>query len=285
MNAFSKVKSYILSKIPMPWAKPKIFHNNIRNEMVPSFTRLIWKDEFEGQEINPLNWSFETEKTGWKISWNNEWQDYIDNGKGGETAFIENGVLKIKAIHTSEKIYPGEYSSARLTTKGKHSWQYGRIAARIKLPYGNGIWPAFWLQGDNWDKVGFPKCGEIDILEMIGGKTGEKHDGGDHKIFGTLHGPGHFALTALSNYSEIKTGIFHDDFHVFEIIWDKNGITWLLDQKPYFQILRDIVEEWVFDHPFYIILNLAAGGFWPGYPDLSAEFPQEMQVDWVRVYQ
>jgi beta-glucanase (GH16 family) len=278
-------------KSPAVKIKPRRFKivteqmNQIDPDKITNYRKLVWSDEFDGDEINTKLWEYDSKLTGWSRTWNHEWQDYTVNGKGGSNAFVKDSCLYIRALHPSKVNGPGKFTSARLKTKVKYSWKYGRFAARIKLPFGNGMWPAFWMKGINREKVGWPKCGEIDIMEMIGGHDGKMRNGGDDKIYGALHGPSHHGFHCLCRGVRLKTGTFHDDFHIFEVNWNRDSITWLLDGKPYHQVLKNPENEWVYDHPFMIILNLAVGGKWPGYPNTSNQFPQEMAVDWVRIYQ
>ena len=183
----------------------------------------------------------------------------------------------LRAVRTAD----GLYTSARLKTHGKFATGYGRIEARLKLPQGQGIWPAFWLLGDNIDTVPWPACGEIDIVELIGHKPDTLH--------GTLHGPGYSGARGLSKSTVLPGGkIFNDAYHIFAIDWQRGRIDWLLDGKIYKTLTpADLPAgtKWVFDDaPFFILLNLAVGGAWPGYPDETTEFPQEYRIDYVRVY-
>jgi beta-glucanase (GH16 family) len=156
---------------------------------------------------------------------------------------------------------------------------YGRIEARLRLPYGQGIWPAFWMLGTNLDEVSWPQSGEIDIMENIGREPNIVH--------GTVHGPGYSGGNSMGAGYELPSGSFADDFHIFAIEWTPEGIRWLVDSENYFTLTPDEIPagtEWVYDHPFFIILNLAVGGNWPGYPDETTIFPQTLLVDFVRVY-
>jgi beta-glucanase (GH16 family) len=235
---------------------------------------LVWADEFSGPSIDGNNWVYDVGAGGWG---NNELQTYTSSSSN---SYIENGSLVIKAIKNKNK-----YTSARLKTQGKHSWTYGKVAARIRLPYGQGIWPAFWMLGGNITTVGWPKCGEIDIVEMIGG--GENRD---DTIYGTLH------WDANNSHASYGSGphelpdpqFFHQDYHVFEIEWSASEVIWKLDMVEHFRTSVDTslwptMDE--FHRPFFIILNMAVGGNWPGYPNRTTVFPQYMYVDWVRVYQ
>jgi beta-glucanase (GH16 family) len=233
---------------------------------------LAWSDEFDGETVDASNWAFETGSGGWG---NNELQYYTNRP---ENAMIENGSLVITA--KEESLGGAKYTSARMVTRGKHSWKYGKIEARIKLPYGQGIWPAFWMLGTNFSSAGWPKCGEIDIIEMVGG--GENRDD-------TVHGTAHWDSNGHAEYGGSKAlpdpSRFCDDYHKFGIKWNKKQIVWYLDDVQY--MIIDITPAGLseFRAPFFIIINLAVGGNWPGAPDKTTVFPQKMYVDWIRVYQ
>ena len=235
---------------------------------------LVWGDEFSGTFVDRNNWTYDIGGGGWG---NNELETYTSSPAN---AYVQNGELVIKAIKSR-----GKYTSARLKTQGLHAWQYGKVAARIRLPYGQGIWPAFWMLGDNITTVGWPKCGEIDIMEMIGG--GENRD---DTIYGTIH------WDENGNHASVGTGprelpdpqFFYQDYHVFEIEWNSTTIIWRLDGVEYGRTSVDTTEfpnREEFHRPFFIILNMAVGGSWPGNPNRNTVFPQYMYVDWVRVYQ
>lgn len=234
---------------------------------------LVWNDEFNGATLDSKSWNRETGGGGWG---NNELQFYTNRT---ENAYLADGSLIIEARRES---YGGnDYTSARLTTQGKHSFRYGRIEARIKLPKGQGIWPAFWMLGESISTVGWPACGEIDIMEMIGG--GEDRD---DTVYGTAHwleeNAGHQYQGGHLELPDPQ--IFADDYHLFAIEWDSTTIKWLMDDQPYytFDITPGARSE--FHAPFFIILNVAVGGNWPGNPDTTTVFPQRMYVDFVRVY-
>lgn len=241
--------------------------------------RLVWADEFQqpnGSAPPATNWVFELGGRGWG---NNELQTYTDRS---ENVRIEDGMLVIEArkedFAGKDKV-ARHYTSGRLKTLGKQAWKYGRIEARMKLPKGQGIWPAFWMMGDDVSKVGWPRCGEIDIMENIGKEPEIVH--------GTIHGPGYSGAGGIGGSR--KTGApLAGDFHLFAIEWTTNQIRWLLDGQEYFKVTPEKLpagKTWVYDKPHFILLNLAVGGHWPGNPDASTDFPQKLLVDYVRVYQ
>lgn len=175
----------------------------------------------------------------------------------------------------------GSYTSARIKTHGRFAVSHGRIEARLRLPMGQGIWPAFWMLGDNIDTVPWPACGEIDIMELVGHKPDTLH--------GTLHGPGYSGSGGLGTSTVLPDGeTFSGAYHTFAVDWQPGRIDWLLDGRIYLTLTPEDLpsgSKWVFDDgPFFILLNLAVGGAWPGYPDESTTFPQEYRIDWVRVY-
>lgn len=231
---------------------------------------IVWHDEFDGSELNRENWNFDIGGNGWG---NAEWEMYTDKP---ENVRVEDGLLVIEA-HEDPTLPGGRpYSSARIKTQKLHSWQYGRIEARMKLPYGQGIWPAFWMLGDG--NKGWPHSGEIDILEFIGREP--------NTIYATVHAPGYSGGDGVGGSLTVAEGTLKDDFHVYAIEWEENEIRWYFDEQEYFKLTPgDVPDEWIFDHPFYIIMNLAVGGRWPGYPDETTTFPQQLLVDYVRVYQ
>jgi len=232
--------------------------------------QLVWSDEFDSTAINTSNWTHETGGSGWG---NNEWEYYTNRPVN---SYIENGSLVIEAKKES---YGGKnYTSARMITKGKKYFTYGKIEARIKLPYGKGIWPAFWTLGENISTIGWPSCGEIDIMELIGGGTNDK------KVYGTAHWESNGHASYGGNYS-LATGIFADAYHVFSIVWNSKSIQWFVDGSKYVTIDITPAGLAAFHKNNFILLNLAVGGNWPGYPDATTIFPQKMYVDYVRVYQ
>ncbi len=232
--------------------------------------QLVWSDEFDGPSIDYNNWTREIGGGGWG---NNELQYYTISDAN---AYIENGVLVIKAIKENYSGY--QYTSARLKTQGKRFFKYGKIEARIKMPFGKGIWPAFWMLGENITSVGWPKCGEIDIAELVGGGNG------DRTIYGTAHWDDNGHTSNGGNYY-ITGQIFADAFHIFSITWDTKKIVWYVDGIQYHSL--DITPSTLSEmhKDFFILLNVAVGGNWPGYPNSSTVFPQTMEIDYVRVYE
>ncbi|MEO8607253.1 MAG: family 16 glycosylhydrolase [Chloroflexota bacterium] len=239
--------------------------------------KLIWSDEFDGKAgtpIDPDKWKCEVGGQGFGNQEHEFYTTSTDN-----VSLDGNNSLAIVARQEnfpSSRCWYGtcEYSSARCITQGKFEFTYGRVEARIKIPFGQGIWPAFWMLGG----AGWPNSGEIDIMENIGKEP--------KTIHGTAHGP-HYAGEGGMGKSYDIDQKFADDFHVFAVDWDADAIRWYVDGELYYKLTPDDLgnRKWVFDHNFFILLNLAVGGQWPGYPDDTSTFPQTMLVDYVRVYQ
>jgi len=233
---------------------------------------LIWQDEFSGTAINEGNWTFETGtgNNGWG---NNELQYYTK-----ENTYLQQGNLIIEA--RKENFGGRSYTSSRMITQNKFDFKYGRIDIRAALPYGQGIWPALWMLGANFSSVGWPACGEIDIVELIGG--GIK----DSKIHGTAHWADDAGkLASYGGMYNLNSGIFNDEFHVFSIIWDSTSITWYVDDIEYHIIDTSPAELSEFQDSFFLICNVAIGGNWPGSPDAATVFPQHMIIDYIRIFQ
>jgi beta-glucanase (GH16 family) len=247
--------------------------------LCPSGYRLVWNDEFDGpagSSVDGSKWVFETGNgsNGWG---NNELEYYRPDTSNA--ALDGSGHLQIIAKQES---YGGfSYASARMKTQGKAAWSNGHVEARIRIPHGQGLWPAFWLLGDDIGTSGWPACGEIDIMENIGKEP--------TLIHGTIHGPGYSGSAGpTATYTLPGGGQFSDDFHVFAIAWAPDSIRWYVDDQLYSTKTPQDVgsgNKWVFQHSFFILLNLAVGGQWPGNPDGTSVFPQTMTVDYVRVCQ
>lgn len=237
--------------------------------------QLLWSDEFNGSAKSAPDeskWSYELGGGGWG---NQELEVYT---KSPENIFEDGqGHLVMRAVKTADS----GYTSARLRTLGKFSFTYGRAAARIRIPRGQGIWPAFWMMGTDIQSKGWPGAGEIDIMENIGKEPNAVH--------GTIHGPGYSGAQSIGEKFELPGGgAFADDFHEYAVVWSPGKIVFEVDGKPYHEVTPSKLPKggkWVFDHPFYLLLNLAVGGAWPGNPDATTKFPQELVVDWVRVWQ
>ena len=191
--------------------------------------------------------------------------------------------MVIKAIHKSNKHGHNQYTSARLHTANKQAWKYGKIAARIKLPKGKGIWPAFWMLGANIDENGgdtpWPQSGEIDILELYGTEDNAVVEANIH--YADKNNV-HANMGAVAY--KLKEGIFADAFHIFELEWNQNTLTWLVDGQAYATTSINTSERNEFHHEFFLLLNIAVGGTYAGWPDETTVFPQHMYVDWIRVY-
>lgn len=232
---------------------------------------MVWSDEFNGtypSQPSTADWVWETGASGWG---NSEWENYTTSPLN---SFMSNGNLIIRAIFTGGG-WNG-YTSARMKTQGKRYWKYGRVEARMKLPYGKGIWPAFWMMPNSSVYGGWPRSGEIDIMENIGNEM----------VYGTVHRQAGSGSQGMGN--SILVADRNSQFHTYAVEWDAEKITWYVDNVVYHTYLRSGGtgwEWWPFDQDFYIIFNLAVGGVWPGYPDGTTVFPQMLIVDYVRVFQ
>jgi len=229
--------------------------------------QLVWQDEFDTNgALDDTKWIYDIGGGGWG---NNELQTYTSDL---QNVSIEDGSLKITAIRKG-----GSYTSARIKTQGKFDQAYGRFEARIKLPWGPGIWPAFWLLGSDIDTNPWPKCGEIDIMEYRGQQP--------NLIHGSVHGPGYSGGAAITKSYGYQNDRFDVDFHVFAVEWGSDFIQYYVDETLYQEIKPDdLTGDWVYDHPFFMILNVAVGGDYVGFPTDDTPFPQTMYIDWVRVY-
>lgn len=248
------------------------------NELPDRGYTLVWSDEFDGttgDQPNPEFWTYDigTGSNGWG---NNELQYYTDRT---ENIHIDGrGNLVITAIR--EPFLGSAYTSARIKSKGLKEFQYGRIEARIKTPFGQGLWPAFWMLGADIDAVGWPQTGEIDIMELRGQQPST--------MLGTIHGPGYSAGNSISNTFQLFDSRFDTEFHVFAVEWGPDFMDFFVDQRLYGRITPSDLPtgaEWVFDKPFFLLLNVAVGGGFVGSPTEMTRFPQTMLVDYVRVYQ
>jgi beta-glucanase (GH16 family) len=247
----------------------------------PASYKLVWSDEFSGADgtsPDSSKWTYDTGGNGWG---NNELEYYTNRTQNAQ---IKGGNLVItaqKETYTGSDGVTRNYTSARLKTQGLFSQAYGRFEARIEIPAGQGIWPAFWMLGNDITSSGWPKCGEVDIMENIGKEPGTVH--------GSLHGP---STTGPTSDASASFGLpagqnFADDFHLYAVEWEPGTVRFYVDANLYATFNSPqwpAGGSWVFDHPFFIILNVAVGGDWPGSPDTTTVFPQQMLVDYVRVY-
>lgn len=232
---------------------------------------LVWNDEFAGPTMDPLIYNFEKGASGWG---NNELQDYTENNE-----IFEEGNLVIEARKEGTPEVP-KYTSARITTQNKKLFKYGRIDIRAKLPNTKGIWPALWMLGNNISSVGWPACGEIDIMEMVGQEP--------HVMKGTAHWGSNTANHIYKGQGvNILPETFDQKFHVFSIYWKENYLYFYLDDQLYYTLDYTMTEgqPWPFNKEFFFIFNVAVGGNWPGPPDETSVFPQRMTIDYVRVFQ
>lgn len=253
---------------------------NISNEGYDAPTnytgyQLAWSDEFNGNSLDLSSWSFENGDgcpniCGWG---NNELEYYTDRP---QNLFFQDGKLVIEARKES---YNGKnYTSSKILTRGKKVMKYGRIDVRAKLPRGRGIWPAIWMMPQSSVYGGWPKSGEIDIMEMLGHEPS--------KVYGTVHyGPGP-GSTQISRPYSLSSSSFYDQFHVFSLEWSQDELKWYVDNQLFSTVKKADVgsNTWPFNEEFYLIINLAVGGNWPGNPDANTSFPQWMILDYVRAY-
>ena len=236
--------------------------------------QLTWSDEFEGDAIDGSKWTYDigTGQDGWG---NQELQYYTDSPKN--VSLDGEGNMVITAIN--ETFAGSPFTSARVKTQGLFAQKHGRFEARLKTPYGPGLWPAFWLLGANVDEVTWPQCGEIDIMELRGQQP--------NIINGSIHGPGYSAGNSISGSFGLTDSRFDIEFHVFAVEWGEDFIEFFVDDTLYKRIVpEDVPGEWVYNNSeFFIILNVSVGGNYVGFPSPDTPFPQKMIVDYVRVYQ
>lgn len=231
---------------------------------------LVWQDEFNGTSLDLTNWKFDLGGHGWG---NNELEYYQEKNTS-----VQDGHLVITA--RKEDVEGRNYTSSRIKTQGLREFQYGRIDIRAWLPKGQGIWPALWMLGANIDAVDWPRCGEIDIMEMIGGPTN------DNKVHGTVHWDNNGSHKYIGGNKTLTDGkVFADEFHVFSILWTPASITWYLDDVQYYTIETTPADLSEFQNKFFFLFNVAVGGDWPGSPNSTTVFPQRMVVDYIRVFQ
>ncbi len=258
---------------PLRFAFALLFLAGCTGSTEPRTYQVVWEDEFTGAagtSPNATDWGFDI-----GTDWGNAQLEY-DTNRPENVSLDGAGHLRIVA--RQEAWLGRNYTSARITTAGKREFRYGRFEARLRTPSGQGLWPAFWLLGANIGTVGWPQSGEIDIMEMRGQQPTINH--------GSLHGPGYSGGGALTRAYTLPSGRLDTEFHVFRVDWSPTQIRWYVDDVLYHEVNKgDQPGTWVYDHPFYIILNVAVGGGFVGAPNGTTTFPQEMVVDWVRVSQ
>jgi beta-glucanase (GH16 family) len=244
----------------------------------------VWRDDFDGPAQGAPDatwWNVEYRPMGYngELDFNtNERRNSYTDGNGN----LVIQALEERYVEASGVTSTQPYTSARLNTQGKMEQTYGKFEARIKLPQGGrGVWPAFWMLGNDIDSIGWPDCGEVDILEWRGSKP--------RTITGSLHGPGYSGGNSFNDSQSLASGSFADEFHVFAFEWTADAARWSIDGVPYFVKTKQGVENtgarWAYDHPFFIILNLAIGGIFDGTPGPDTVFPQQMLIDYVSVAQ
>ena len=247
--------------------------NNTSPTSYPGLS-LAWADEFNGTSLDLASWNFDKGDgcpniCGWG---NNELEFYTEN----ENLYFQEGKMIIEARMESRG--GKNYTSTRLNTQNKRSFRFGRIDIRAKVPRGRGVWPALWMLGNNITTVGWPKCGEMDIMELLGQEP--------NKVYSTVHfgpGPGSIqisrSLTAASPFS--------DDFHLYSLVWTADRMRFLVDNQLVSEVVKSDLgaNNYPFNDPFYFVMNVAVGGNWPGNPDATTRFPQWMMIDYVRVFQ
>lgn len=240
--------------------------------------RPSWADEFSGSAGRPPNahrWHFDVGATGWG---NDELERYTRSRSNARL----NGRGQLEIVARRRRgggTRRGDYSSARLTTKGKFAFRYGRVAIRAKVPAGRGLWPAFWMLGTGFPRVDWPFCGEIDVFENIGAEP--------NRVFGTVHGPGSLSDSGVGGWLDASDSLARS-YHVYSATWRADRVVFALDGIAFTTVLRASYPEgqqWVFDRPMFMLLNLAVGGEFPGSPSSQTHFPARLQVDWIRVWE
>jgi beta-glucanase (GH16 family) len=248
--------------------------HSVKKKAKSSNLKLVWADEFNYKGLpDSTKWAYDVGGNGWG---NNEAQFYTKADTNN--AVVRNGFLSI--IARKEKLENKEYTSARMVTKGKKDWRYGRVEISAKLPKGRGTWPAGWMLGSNINTVGWPQCGEIDILEHVG------YD--PDTIVGSIHSTSYNHIKGTQKTNRIFIKNPYTEFHVYACEWDTNKMVFSLDGMPYLTVPNEhkTKKEWPFNNPMYILLNVAIGGNWGGKNGIDESiFPVRMEVDYVRVFQ
>ncbi|GAB3292474.1 hypothetical protein GCM10027511_05610 [Hymenobacter humi] len=252
-----------------PTPAPPVVNEEARN--YADYTTLVWGDEFDGSALDQTKWGYDLGGSGWG---NNELQNYTNSS---ENSFVNGGNLTIKALR--QQSGSNGYTSARLLTKGKQTFQFGRIDVRAKIPKGKGVWPAIWMLGADIDQNNWPKCGEIDIMELRGSRPKE--------LLSTMHFADPQGARRLKGTTKTVTADLSDDFHIYSVVRSRDQIRVYLDSELFFTFTSGDTSggSYPFNNPFFMILNVAVGGDFDGNPDASTVFPQQMQVDYVRYFQ
>ncbi|MBC8081991.1 MAG: glycoside hydrolase family 16 protein [Hymenobacter sp.] len=253
--------------IPAPTPTTPVVNEAARD--YAQYTELMWTDEFDGGSLDPAKWVYEQGGGGWG---NNELQNYTSSP---DNAFLSGGNLVIQARR--QQLGSNAYTSARLITKGRQSFQYGRLDVRAKVPKGKGVWPAIWMLGADIDQNNWPMCGEIDIMELRGSRPKE--------LISTMHFGNSAADHRYKGTTQTQSADLSDAFHVFSVVRSKNLLRFFLDGQLYYTFTGSDANPFPFNNPFFVILNVAVGGKFDGDPDSSTVLPQQMQVDYVRHYQ
>jgi beta-glucanase (GH16 family) len=243
----------------------------------------VWSDEFDAPKIDATKWGFER---GNNFGWgNSELEYYTDRPENASIQMVDGTsslVITARREQATDGLRTFDYTSARMLTQGKFAMASGRLDIRAKLPRGQGLWPAIWLLGANIDSDPWPNCGEIDLMELLGHQPGLIHS--------TVHGPISGGPGIGQPYQLPGGASFADAFHIFTLEWRPDHLEFLVDGQLFFVVTKSKIvadhgeSEWVYDHPFFLLLNVAVGGGWPGNPDATTSFPQSMAVDYVRVY-
>lgn len=254
--------------IPAPTPVTPVVNEEARD--YGQYTNLVWSDDFNSNTLDQTKWTYELGGGGWG---NNELQSYTNTP---ENVFLDGSHLVIRA---RQQAGSNVYTSGRLITKGKQSFQFGRIDVRAKVPKGKGVWPAIWMLGADIDQNNWPVCGEIDIMELRGSKPRE--------MLSTMHFGNSTATHQYKGTTKQLTADLSDEFHVFTVVRSRNLMRFFLDGQEYYRFTNADVGSfsYPFNNPFFVILNVAVGGNFDGNPDGSAVFPQQMEVDYVRYFQ
>ncbi|QDA61269.1 glycoside hydrolase family 16 protein [Hymenobacter jejuensis] len=253
--------------IPAPTPGVPVVNQEARD--YAQYTDLIWSDEFGDGTLDLTKWAYEQGGGGWG---NNELENYTTSP---DNVFLAGGNLVIQAIR--QQSGGNAYTSGRLVTKGKQSFQYGRIDVRAKVPKGKGVWPAIWMLGSDIDQNNWPVCGEIDIMELRGSKPRE--------MLSTMHYGTSSADHRYKGTTQTLATDLSDNFHIFSVVRSRDQMRFFLDGQQYYTFTSGDASPYPFNNPFFVILNVAVGGNFDGNPDATTTFPQQMQVDYVRYYQ